>query len=105
MGRSRSSSSPSGMVEEGFVFVELDNSLPIELEDRSAAEDLGTSSSNLSAVMSKDLSLLEAMHKLLRLKPGSLMCKEYLSGSLTTVTAWITLLSDPTESPSLSSAA
>lgn len=83
--------------------MELDGSLPIGFEDRSAVdEDLGTSSSNLSAVINKDLSLLDAMHKLLRLKPGSLICKEYLSSSLTTVTAWITLLSDPTESPSLS---
>lgn len=53
--------------------MELDGSLPIEFEDRSAADgDLGTSSSNLSAVINKDLSLLDAMHKLLRLKPGSL---------------------------------
>lgn len=59
--------------------MELDGSLPIGFEDRSAVdEDLGTSSSNLSAVINKDLSLLDAMHKLLRLKPGSLCVPKWV---------------------------
>lgn len=103
LGRCCGSSASCGNVEE-VEGVELDSSCPVRVGDRKAVEDFGTSSSNLSAVINKDLSLLEAMHKWLRLKPGSLICKEYLSSSLTTVTAWITLLSDPTESPSLSAA-